>query len=419
MKVKMFIIVALGALLVSCIKAEAKTPAEDKHTARGSDASNTESATQNTEKAATGSELVVLHLPKEGVRFPIGWKDTGVELDENLQEKPIYDETGVTIITEGFLDYSYAIGKYEVTYGLWKQVYDWATMGAGKEKGYVFGKGEQGHPGMVDAYNKKLSNPAVRKTMFACGIQEPDDTHPVSGISWYDCIVWCNAYSEMTGTVPAYYKKEIADEAGKVKAAHIKTYEQFVLRDASDQAACDSLVTVTAEAVGVSGKGNGFRLPTYLEWVLAAKLTDKEGFIVKRDDEPLSCTVNGKQWFFTKGTAVSGGKYNVEKMNMAKAILQDANQYAHMPSFETTARPTPFSTFAVGSLRPNALGIYDMSGNVAEWCMDCIPAKKGRVKRCIQGGAYNEQLSASPHGAKGESYPGKTFLNGLRICRTE
>ena len=416
----MLMIVVLGLLLVSCTKAEAKAPAENKPAARGSDVSNTQSAAQNTEKAVTGGELVVLQLPKEGVRFPIGWNDTGVGRDENGQEIPLYDETGIKVITEGFLDHSYAIGKYEVTYGLWKQVYDWAHTGAGKEKGYVFGKGEQGQPGNANFIDKMKSNPSLRNYMFNCRVQEPDDTHPVTGVSWYDCIIWCNAYSEMTGAVPAYCKKEIADETGKVKAEYIKTYEQFVLRDASDEAACDSLVTVTAEAVRVSGKKNGFRLPTYLEWVLAAKLTDKEDFIVKKDDMPLTCTVNGKKWWFTKGTAVSGGKYNVERRNMAKAILQDANQYAHMPSFMVSTNPSPFSTFAVGSLRPNALGIYDMSGNVNEWCVDRIPkGKRGRVKRCKQGGSLSEQLSASPHGGKGTDYPGKTFLSGLRICRTE
>ncbi|EMB25365.1 hypothetical protein HMPREF9724_00745, partial [Treponema denticola SP37] len=35
-------------------------------------------------------------------------------------------------------------------------------------------------------------------------------------------------YSEMTGAVPVYYKKEIADESGKIKEENIKNYGSFL-----------------------------------------------------------------------------------------------------------------------------------------------------------------------------------------------
>lgn len=419
MKTKLLLIGVVGALLVSCTKAEVKQSLESKHTANGADASNTESAAQNAEKAATGGELVTLHIPQEGIRFPIGVDDKGHRLDENGDIAPLYDETGAKVINEGFIDYTYAIGKYEVTYRLWKEVYDWAMTGEGKDKGYSFVEGQQGHPGLPDRLSKLRGR--AGGMMWDCGLQEPNGRHPVTKVSWYDCIVWCNAYSEMTGAVPAYYKKDIASESGKITEENRKNYSRWVVRDASDTAACDTLLTLSAQALSVSGKPNGFRLPTYLEWQLAAKLTDKEYFIVKKDGAPLTGTVNGKQWFFTKGTAVSGGKYNVGKMGMAQAILQDANQYAHIPAYAIALSPPPYSTFAVGSLQPNALGLYDMSGNVAEWCVDYMPkTKRYPARRVVLGADCHDPLNCAQHGDRPAYRPDDDIrLHGLRICRTE
>ena len=64
----------------------------------------------------------------------------------------------------------YKLGKTEVTYKLWKDVYDWAVK---PENGYVFAnEGQKGSGGTGN-----------------------DEEQPVTEISWRDCIVWCNAYT--------------------------------------------------------------------------------------------------------------------------------------------------------------------------------------------------------------------------------
>ena len=158
---------------------------------------------------------------------------------------------------------------------------------------------------------------------------------PVTGINWRDSIVWTNALSEMLGRNPVY------------------KYEWDVIRDSTDAAACDKAVQENT---------NGFRLPTSDEWELAARF--------KGDDSSHGAIArSGLYW--TPGSYASGATAS----------------YDNATATEKVAWYNVASTQAVGSKGPNALGLFDMSGNVWEWTFT-----RDGSHREVRGGSWSVAL---------------------------
>ena len=204
--------------------------------------------------------------------------------------------------------YSFWIGETEVTYELWKKVYDWATTDAGGGALYMFAN--------AGAQGGAWSNPTT-------------DQHPVTAVNWRDAIVWCNALTE-------WYN---AQNGTTYQCAY--TYSGAVIRDSRDtnSNACDNAVKDPA--------AKGFRLPASAEWELAAR---------RRNDATNSVSGYADP-YFTKSDSASGATANCDDL-----IATDLVAWFDFNSDD--------STHEVKKKIPNALGIYDMSGNVSEWCED-------------------------------------------------
>ena len=74
-------------------------------------------------------------------------------------------------------------------------------------------------------------------------------------------------------------------------------------------------------------------------------------------------------------------------------------------------------TCKVGSYLPNRLGLYDMHGNVAEWCDDAHRAREGVLQRVVRGGAFDDSADIC-RAAFGGADPPDTHRTwtGLRVA---
>ncbi len=213
------------------------------------------------------------------------------------------------------------------------------------------------------------------------------DSLPVETVTWYDAVEYCNKRSIREGLRP-YYRID-KDK----KDSDNKPDPQFGDLD-------DVKWTVT-----INPGANGYRLPTEAEWEYAAGggQMSRSYFYSGGDD------IEEVGWYWrNSGDKELNGFWNWP------AIQQNRNQ-----------------TKAVGSKKPNELGLYDMSGNVREWCWDwyedSVPTNvtdpsggQTGFNRVWKGGGWmGAPFTAEPSYRGHLAANGKGPDQGFRVCRNK
>jgi formylglycine-generating enzyme required for sulfatase activity len=208
------------------------------------------------------------------------------------------------------------------------------------------------------------------------GTVPPDARMPQTGMTWRQAVEFCNAYSQQQGRTQVY--ENINDNGATV-----------------------------------NWNANGYRLPTEAEWEFACRAETVEAFNTGRNK-------------------IKPAEANYDSTGNDNSVGQPYDD----PCSDGKDTNRAIQARNVGSFPRNPWGLYDMHGNVYEWCWDRYSATYYTTadarnnprgpndgnNRVIRGGAYNS-VATDARSAHRLSFPAtnnSTSVNiGFRLVRLD
>lgn len=186
---------------------------------------------------------------------------------------------------------------------------------------------------------------------YDCG---SGDNYPVYYVSWYKVLVYCNKRSEAEGLTPCY---SIRGTTNTTSWSTIPTSSNS-----------------TWDAVICDWRANGYRLPSEAEWEYASR----------------------------------GGIHSTDNFRYSGCLNE-----AELTDFAWYDGNYTGESHPVGTKADNQLGIFDMTGNVWEWCWDLY--SESYYQDCI-----DDSISLNPYGPVSGSFRigrGGGWFNDSGYCR--
>ena len=140
---------------------------------------------------------------------------------------------------------------------------------------------------------------------------------PVHTVNWYDCVKWCNARSQQEGLTPCYTVRDAVYKTGTA-------------------------------APDCNWSAAGYRLPTEAEWEKAARGGE-----------------SGRRFPWNDSDTIEHSRANYRSSFSCNYDTSQTSQFHPIHGSGTVPHTSP-----VGSFAANGYGLYDMAGNVYEWCWD-------------------------------------------------